>query len=332
MVKSSKRDLALGVISDFRGGINEHPDRIGLTRLVAETLERLLRLQGSREDRPHLAKSLCQISTALRSHGCPDVALAILSDAAEEGVSDEYTVAEIIQCHVLNKDVAAAEATMEVALRMGLFGGAACTILIGAFAAARDLDGVARIFNATRLAGVATTFNYCAMIAAVGRAGLVSEAQRIFDLAREDGKVDAGVYSALLSAYGRRGALDHAQRVFDDAERAGVTDVKTYTGLVAAYARAGTIAQARTVFHRAVGAGFVDSRLYDVMIQAYARRGRLREARKLLARARASGNATRETSLALYGRRMWERRASRVQFKKTTGSRNSGPRIAAQSA
>ena len=317
-----KRDVVLGVVSTFRTALAGARTKVEVEAIVSQARDGLQVLQGRWSDRGHFAKSLCQVATAVRRQGWPDVARALLEWALGQRIADPYILNEIAQCHLANDDLIGAEDTLQRARALNLLSEAMYTALLRRYGRAGDTRKARQLLDGAVQDGVAGAFSYTALVAAYGKAGDILQAQEIFERARSRGLLVAAIYTALADAYGKAGHVQESKRVFDEARTYNAIDGRFYTVLMSAYCRIGSLVEARDVFDEALRKGLIDDRTCSVMIGAYVRTGQWLPAGR--ARRRGSGRSgtaivVRDSSRCLLPLRAPSAGASRARACTCTG-------------
>ena len=285
----TKRDTALQllrvceeVLPTVRGPDEAHA-------FVQDMWERIERLQGGPDDRPHLLKTLCRFVHALRISGWAALAIPLIETARQGGALDAYVLTELTECQLALGDPAAAERTLDAACATRVDTAAIYTSLLAAHGRAGDWQQAERLYSMALRSGVNSEFVYTAMIVAYARSGLMAAAKATLDAARCRGVTSETSYTALITAFGRAGRPRDAQRVFDQAQSHGMAHARAYTSLMRSYAAAGSFWQARKLLDEAATSGQADDRMYSEFIAACIGAHRIREAVTVLKRARADG-------------------------------------------
>ncbi len=318
-----RRNRAVATVESFKAALAGAHGASAVRSAADRVWAELVALQGAADDQPHLAKSLCQVATAVRRRGFPGVASGLLEWMLDAGLADAYVVNELLLSYVLLDDLDAADRGLakararrlatpgiystliaacgrlkntsrarqlfEQALADGLVDGCVYTAIISVYGKAGALAAARAVFEQARARGLVLPGSYTALVVACAQSADLASAQHVFAEAQAVGLADQRTYTALLGAYGKAGDVTRAQRVFDQAHSAGLCDSFMYTALITAHASTGAIKAARRTFDAADAAGLTDVHSFKALILAYARAGDRRNVRRLFKRARQRG-------------------------------------------
>lgn len=270
-----RRNAALEVIGKFKDCLGYACHLRDVQSLVRNVRDDLARLQCRPIDRRHLAKSLCQVATAVRQMGWPGVGQELLEWAIAKGVSDEHVLTEILQCHVHQSDLDGAERVLRKARILRLAGPVMYSVLIDGLGRAHSLEPARRMLEEARTAGLDSISAYTTLVDSYGRAGHLQRARELLEVAKSRYGWSVRAVTAMVNAYGRAGALGEAQALFDDALTNNAVDKRTCTALMSAYGAQGDLRRAEQVFDLAVAHGLVDRRSRTTLMSIYGKVGRL---------------------------------------------------------
>jgi pentatricopeptide repeat protein len=284
------REAVLNVVSVFKealSGMRSGPD---VRRLTLETRARLEALQGETVSRTHFAKSLSQMSTALRKTGWVEIALSIIEWAIQKGVIDSHILNDAAQCYLANGDMASAERVLASAREKALATDGMYAGIMDRHARAGSIARARELFDAAVTDGLAGDICYTALIDGYGKLGYLSEAEHHFAVARRRGLVSLATFTVLLDAHGKRGNLQRAQELFEEAKTLHSTDRQPiHTALIDAYGKAGDWESAERIFKELRTYGTPGPHSFSALLCAHARSGNLRQAQSVFDEAKALG-------------------------------------------
>jgi pentatricopeptide repeat protein len=267
-----RRNAALGRIGAFKAALDHVRSKRDARLLTAGVRDDLAALQRRQADRTHLAKSVCQIATALRHQGWPDLGEEILEWAIDRSAVDEYVLAELLQCRVRQGRLDDARKVLARARGLGLAGPIIYSALIDGLGRAHRLELARQTLEEARMAGLDNIGAYTTLIASYGRDGQLQGARALLDLARRQYGWRPRPVTAMVNAYGRAGAVASAQALFDEALVNGAVDKRTCTALMSAYGTRGDLGRAAQIFDLAVARGLADARSRTTLLSFYDKR------------------------------------------------------------
>jgi pentatricopeptide repeat protein len=286
------REAVLGVLRTYKEALRTAAPGSDVRHLTFETRERLEALQGDPAYRPHLAKSLSQMSTALRKKGWFDLAMQLLDGAIEIGAIDSYILTDAIQCRLAMGDLQSAEALMSFACAAHLATDGMYAGLLERYAKMGNLRRAEELFDEANARGLAAEFCHTALIDGYGKSGQLQDAERLFAAARRRGMATALIFTALLDAYGKRGELQRARELFDESATVSGDRQSIYTALIDAYGKAGDLESAERLFDELRAQGTPSAHSYATLLQAHGKTGNLQRAQTLFNEARDRGTLT----------------------------------------
>ena len=272
-----RRNRAVATIESFKATL-ARAHVIGQVQHAVDAVRaELVSLQGAVDDRPHLAKSLCQVATAVRRRGFPEVGSGLLEWTLDAGLADAYIVNELLLSYVLVDDLDAADRGLTKARASRLVTPGNYSTLIAACGRLKNITRARELFEQALADGLVDGCVYTAIINVYGKAGALAAARAAFEQARAHDLVLPGSYTALLIACAQSADLVSAQHVFAEAQAVGLADQRTYTALLGAYGKAGDSLRAQGIFDQAHAAGLCDSYMYTALITAHAANGAIKD-------------------------------------------------------
>lgn len=294
-----RRDEALCVIADFQRRLPGCGDATAVDRLIGDCLERLCAIQGDAKDRAHLAKSLCQVSCALRKHHWIDQARLLLEWGLVREVRDAFIFNELACCCTQVDALGQAEQVLVTARNHDLLGPPIFTTLINAYARRGNLKRVEQIFEEACAHQLVNAYTYSAVIDAFGKAGLVDRAVALLEDARRLGLATGPSFAAVVDAYGRANRFDDAQRAFEIARRDRQLNTHAVSAMLHACGSQHDFETATRVFAEAKALRLLDGHVYTALVYVHVKSGRLIEGMDVLHSASATGYLTEYCCTAL---------------------------------
>jgi pentatricopeptide repeat protein len=284
------REAVLNVISAFKEALTAVKSGADARRLTSETLARLEMLQGEPNSRHHFAKSLSQMSTALRKRGWVDIALSLIEWAVQKGVIDTHILNDAVQCYLATGDMPSAEKVLVSARERELATDGMYAAILDRHARAGSIARAQELFDEAATDDLAGDFCYTALIDGYGKLGLLSEAERHFAIARRLGFATLATFTALLDAHGKKGDLRRARELFEEAKLLHSTDRQPiYTALIDAYGKAGECESAEQIFDELRTHGAPGPHSYSALLCAHVKAGNLRRAQFVFDEAKRRG-------------------------------------------
>jgi pentatricopeptide repeat protein len=284
------RGAVLNVISAYKEALAGMKIGADVHRLTLETRARLEMLQGEAFSRPHFAKSLSQMSTALRKKGWVEIALLLVEWAIQKGVIDSHILNDAAQCYLANGDMQSAERVLVSAREKALATDGMYAGILDRHARAGSMTRARELFDEAVMGGLAGDICYTALIDGYGKLGDLSEAEHHFAIARRLGLVSLATFTVLLDAHGKKGNLQRAQELFEEAKTLDSADRQPiHTALIDAYGKAGDWESAERVFKELRRYGTPCPHSFSALLCAHARAGNLRQAQLVFDEAKALG-------------------------------------------